>query len=68
MSTDPVANNTNAPGSTRPMMGFNDCARFQCTPQARLDGTTCGYSFQQFHAGPRSRHEGPPMVDAVTPT
>ncbi len=68
MSTDPGANNTNASGGTRPMMGFNDWARFQCTPQAKLDGTTGSYSFQQLHAGPRSRHEGPRMVDAVTPT
>jgi alpha-galactosidase len=32
----------------KPMMGFNNWARFECEAQARLDGTTTGYSFQQF--------------------
>ncbi|MER6386383.1 ricin-type beta-trefoil lectin domain protein [Streptomyces sp. NPDC001250] len=45
---DTVAANTNAPIGAKPMMGFNNWARFGCTAQARLDGTREGYSFQQF--------------------
>ncbi|MEU6279259.1 ricin-type beta-trefoil lectin domain protein [Streptomyces sp. NPDC047028] len=45
---DPVAANTSTPIGVKPMMGFNDWARFTCQAQARLDGTTDGYSFQQF--------------------
>ncbi|AUG75461.1 hypothetical protein CFP65_0498 [Kitasatospora sp. MMS16-BH015] len=45
---DPVAANTSTPVGVKPMMGFNDWARFTCAAQARLDGTTAGYSFQQF--------------------
>ncbi len=44
----PVAANTPTPIGVTPMMGFNDWARFTCAAQARLDGTTAGYSFQQF--------------------
>ncbi|GAA4985512.1 ricin-type beta-trefoil lectin domain protein [Kitasatospora paranensis] len=47
-SADEVAANTSTPIGTRPMMGFNDWARFTCAAQARLDGTRTGYSFQQF--------------------
>jgi alpha-galactosidase len=43
-----VAANTSAPVGATPMMGFNDWARFTCSAQPRLDGTTAGYSFQQF--------------------
>ncbi|MEV4558124.1 ricin-type beta-trefoil lectin domain protein [Kitasatospora sp. NPDC049285] len=45
---DTLAANTSTPVGTKPMMGFNNWARFTCTPQARLDGTRDGYSFQQF--------------------
>lgn len=45
---DPVAANTDTPVGVRPMMGFNDWARFTCAAQARLDGTRSGYGFQQF--------------------
>lgn len=45
---DTVAANTDTAIGAKPMMGFNDWARFTCTPQARLDGTSSGYSFQQF--------------------
>ncbi len=47
-TADTVAANTSTPVGATPMMGFNDWARFQCGAQARLDGTTAGYSFQQF--------------------
>ncbi|WP_371502394.1 ricin-type beta-trefoil lectin domain protein [Kitasatospora sp. NBC_00374] len=47
-SADTVAANTNSPIGAKPMMGFNNWARFTCSPQARLDGTRTGYSFQQF--------------------
>jgi alpha-galactosidase len=47
-AADSVAANTNAPVGVKPMMGFNDWARFTCSAQARLDGTRDGYSFQQF--------------------
>ncbi|MEU6879096.1 ricin-type beta-trefoil lectin domain protein [Streptomyces sp. NPDC046712] len=45
---DPIAANTNTPVGVKPMMGFNNWARFTCAAQARLDGTRDGYSFQQF--------------------
>ncbi|MFC4906685.1 ricin-type beta-trefoil lectin domain protein [Actinomadura gamaensis] len=45
---DSTAANTNAPIGVKPMMGFNNWARFTCAAQARLDGTRAGYSFQQF--------------------
>ncbi|MEU9133447.1 ricin-type beta-trefoil lectin domain protein [Kitasatospora sp. NPDC048540] len=45
---DTVAANTDTPIGDRPMMGFNNWARFTCAAQARLDGTRDGYSFQQF--------------------
>ncbi|PYC78710.1 hypothetical protein C7C46_15560 [Streptomyces tateyamensis] len=45
---DPIAANTSTPVGVTPLMGFNDWARFTCSAQARLDGTTAGYSFQQF--------------------
>jgi alpha-galactosidase len=45
---DPVAANSSTPVGVKPMMGFNDWARFTCAAQARLDGTRTGYSFQQF--------------------
>ncbi len=47
-SADAVAANTSTPIGVRPMMGFNNWARFTCAAQARLDGTRTGYSFQQF--------------------
>ncbi|WP_327251045.1 ricin-type beta-trefoil lectin domain protein [Streptomyces sp. NBC_01244] len=40
--------NTSTAIGTKPMMGFNNWARFTCAAQARLDGTRDGYSFQQF--------------------
>ncbi|MEC3978219.1 ricin-type beta-trefoil lectin domain protein [Amycolatopsis sp. H20-H5] len=45
---DTVAANTSTPIGAKPMMGFNNWARFTCAQQARLDGTRTGYSFQQF--------------------
>ncbi|WP_103349830.1 ricin-type beta-trefoil lectin domain protein [Amycolatopsis sp. CA-128772] len=45
---DPVAANTDTAVGMKPMMGFNNWARFTCSAQARLDGTSTGYSFQQF--------------------
>jgi alpha-galactosidase len=45
---DSVAANTSTAIGTKPMMGFNNWARFTCAAQARLDGTRTGYSFQQF--------------------
>ncbi|GAA2782590.1 ricin-type beta-trefoil lectin domain protein [Kitasatospora paracochleata] len=45
---DPVAANTPTPIGVKPLMGFNNWARFTCAAQARLDGTRDGYSFQQF--------------------
>ncbi|MER8185033.1 ricin-type beta-trefoil lectin domain protein [Kitasatospora sp. NPDC094015] len=47
-AADTVAANSSTPVGDRPMMGFNNWARFACTPQTRLDGTSAGYSFQQF--------------------
>jgi alpha-galactosidase len=47
-SADTVAANTSTPIGVKPMMGFNNWARFTCAAQARLDGTRSGYSFQQF--------------------
>ncbi|WP_282203023.1 ricin-type beta-trefoil lectin domain protein [Kitasatospora fiedleri] len=45
---DPVAANTSTAIGVKPLMGFNNWARFTCAAQARLDGTRTGYSFQQF--------------------
>ncbi|GLZ38022.1 alpha-galactosidase [Actinokineospora sp. NBRC 105648] len=45
---DPIAANTSTAIGVKPMMGFNNWARFTCAAQARLDGTRTGYSFQQF--------------------
>lgn len=45
---DTVAANTSTAVGEKPMMGFNNWARFTCAAQARLDGTRSGYSFQQF--------------------
>jgi alpha-galactosidase len=45
---DPIAANTSTSIGVKPMMGFNNWARFTCAAQARLDGTRNGYSFQQF--------------------
>ncbi|WP_410631157.1 ricin-type beta-trefoil lectin domain protein [Amycolatopsis sp. cmx-4-83] len=45
---DPIAANTDTATGVRPMMGFNNWARFTCAAQARLDGTRDGYSFQRF--------------------
>lgn len=45
---DPIAANTDTAIGVKPMMGFNNWARFTCAPQARLDGSRTGYSFQQF--------------------
>ncbi|WP_345695547.1 ricin-type beta-trefoil lectin domain protein [Kitasatospora terrestris] len=45
---DSTAANTSTPVGAKPMMGFNNWARFTCAAQARLDGTRDGYSFQQF--------------------
>ncbi|MFI1523647.1 ricin-type beta-trefoil lectin domain protein [Kitasatospora cineracea] len=47
-TADTVAANTGTPIGEKPMMGFNNWARFTCAAQARLDGTRSGYSFQQF--------------------
>ncbi|WP_033216186.1 ricin-type beta-trefoil lectin domain protein [Kitasatospora phosalacinea] len=47
-TADVVAANTSTPIGEKPMMGFNNWARFTCAAQARLDGTRTGYSFQQF--------------------
>ncbi|MFC1415214.1 ricin-type beta-trefoil lectin domain protein [Streptacidiphilus cavernicola] len=47
-TADSVAANSPTPVGVTPMMGFNDWARFTCSAQARLDGSTAGYSFQQF--------------------
>ncbi|WP_371483630.1 ricin-type beta-trefoil lectin domain protein [Kitasatospora sp. NBC_00315] len=47
-TADPVAANTGTAIGVKPMMGFNNWARFTCSAQARLDGTRTGYSFQQF--------------------
>jgi len=49
VSADPRALNTNAPIALTPPMGFNNWARFQCLPQAPLDGRDrASYSFQDF--------------------
>ncbi|MFE7295890.1 ricin-type beta-trefoil lectin domain protein [Streptomyces sp. NPDC057579] len=45
---DSGAANTDTPIGQKPMMGFNNWARFTCAAQARLDGTRAGYSFQDF--------------------
>jgi alpha-galactosidase len=46
---DPVAANTSAPLALTPPMGFNNWARFQCRPQAPLDGRDpATYGFQDF--------------------
>ncbi|WP_412543494.1 ricin-type beta-trefoil lectin domain protein [Longispora sp. K20-0274] len=45
---DPIAANTSTAIGVKPMMGFNNWARFTCATQTRLDGTSNGYSFQQF--------------------
>ena len=46
---DTVAANTDAPVAATPPMGFNNWARFQCLPQAPLDGRDrAGYGFQDF--------------------
>ncbi|MEV4615471.1 ricin-type beta-trefoil lectin domain protein [Kitasatospora sp. NPDC049258] len=47
-AADTVAANTSTAIGGKPMMGFNNWARFTCAAQARLDGTRTGYSFQQF--------------------
>ncbi|MFJ1753546.1 ricin-type beta-trefoil lectin domain protein [Kitasatospora sp. NPDC088134] len=47
-AADSTAANTSTPIGVKPMMGFNNWARFTCAAQARLDGTRDGYSFQQF--------------------
>ncbi|MFF1873314.1 ricin-type beta-trefoil lectin domain protein [Streptomyces sp. CB03911] len=47
-NADTVAANTDTAIGAKPMMGFNNWARFTCAAQARLDGTRTGYSFQQF--------------------
>jgi len=46
---DPIAANTARPVALTPPMGFNNWARFQCLPQAPLDGRPrATYSFQDF--------------------
>ncbi len=46
---DPLARNTDAPLAATPPMGFNNWARFQCLPQAPLDGQgPAAYGFQAF--------------------
>ncbi len=46
---DTVAANTNTPIAATPPMGFNNWARFQCLPQAPLDGRPqASYGFQDF--------------------
>jgi alpha-galactosidase len=46
---DTVAANTDAPVAATPPMGFNNWARFQCLPQASLDGRPqASYGFQDF--------------------
>lgn len=46
---DPVAENTKAPVALTPPMGFNNWARFQCLPQAPLDGRDrATYGFADF--------------------
>ncbi|MDQ2859365.1 MAG: ricin-type beta-trefoil lectin domain protein [Pseudomonadota bacterium] len=48
-SADPLAVNTNRPIATTPPMGFNNWARFQCLPQAPLNGRDAAtYGFQDF--------------------
>lgn len=45
----PIAANTNVPLAVTPPMGFNNWARFQCLPQAPLDGRDpAAYGFQDF--------------------
>ncbi|WDD92346.1 alpha-galactosidase [Burkholderia sp. FERM BP-3421] len=62
---DPVAANTNTPLSLTPPMGFNDWARFQCVPQAPLDGSArAGYSFQRFMLDQAEAMRGTGLVSA----
>ncbi|WP_404500894.1 hypothetical protein [Arthrobacter sp. GAS37] len=63
-SADSVAQNTNAAVGTRPMMGFNNWASFQCGAQSRLDGTNAGYSFQQFMEDQGAAMKSLGLVDA----
>jgi alpha-galactosidase len=48
-AADPLAANTQTPIALTPPMGFNNWARFQCQPQAPLDGRDpAAYGFQDF--------------------
>ncbi|WP_327321181.1 ricin-type beta-trefoil lectin domain protein [Streptomyces sp. NBC_01210] len=59
-----MAANTSSPIGAKPMMGFNNWARFTCEAQARLDGTRSGYSFQQFMQDQAKAMKDTGLVDA----